>query len=249
MLSLLSDGSFSRDGKRKLIPPFKSQIKIVPDGWQFFPSLTNGDPPGTIFRITPQKQMFHVGETKNVPIYPSIDAQGKKTEKIEASTDMLVKILGLNLNAGSTASQNEDLVFEMNDSLREITNDLDIDPLIEKTFNDVKIRKEDRYFVIRETTATKQITFELKKDQVDRLGGEAKIQEKIEAKATVFSKKDSTTFEMKRKFDELMRVMFNAEEIHVKPDAQFKGLSLPSSKVPEFIRSPLKERLEWIDAQ
>jgi len=234
-----------RKSRDEIIKPI---IELVPPGEQFFPRLTNGDPPGTIFRITPQKVRFHVGETKNVQIQLSTEAQGRKTQRIEAKTDVLAKILDLNLDVGLIGSQNEELVFEMDDSVRETTADIDIDPLVKKTLERITVREEDRYFVIRETSATKQISFELKREQVDRFGGEAKIQEKIEAKATIFSKKDATTFELKRKFDELMRVMFVAEEIHVeKPKrARYRG---PVSPSPKFLRGPVKESLDWTDEQ
>jgi hypothetical protein len=192
---------------------FRPVVSVVPPGWQFFPKLTSGDPPGTIFRITPQKQRIYVGVTKNVPIHQSEEIQGRITQKIEAKTDMLARILSLNIQSNLASSQNEDLVFEMSESVRETTHDEDIDPLINKKFKNLTIRDEDRYFVIRETSATKQITFQLKRDQVDRLGGENIIKANIEGKATVFSKKDATTYELKRKFGQLMRVMFSAEEI------------------------------------
>lgn len=48
---------------------------------------------------------------------------------------------------------------------------------------------------------------------MERLGGEVKIQEKIEVNSAVFNKKDSITYELKRIFTEPMRVIFNAEEI------------------------------------
>jgi hypothetical protein len=228
----------------------ETEIPVLPTGWQFFPNLTTGDPPGTIFRITPEKQRFEVGEAKGVPIHTCIEASGKKTEKTEINTSMLVRILGLNLVAGLEGNQKEEIVFEMDDSRRETTTDEEIDDLLKKIFAGLTLRPHDRYFVIRETSATKQIAFELKKDLVERLGGEAKMQEKIEVKATVFSKKNSTTFELKRNFDELMRVMFNAEEITLKKsEITFRGPGAPSPKSQEFIRSPVKESLEWTSAK
>jgi sporulation protein YlmC with PRC-barrel domain len=202
----------------------KPMASIVPTGWQFFPKLTNGDPPGTIFRITSQNQKFYVGEAENVPIRSFKEIQGKITQKIYGNTSILAKILALNLAFDAQANRDEELVFEMGESIREITRDEDIDRLVETKLAKIKQRKGDRYFVIRETSSTKEITFELKKDQVKRLGGEAKINESIKGEA-VFSKKDAATFELRRKFPELMRVMFSAEEVYPKdPDEIYREL-------------------------
>ncbi len=224
-------------------------IAIVPEGWQFFPKLTQGDTPGTIFRITSQKQKFTVGITKNTLIHSYPEAQGKMTQKIEANTDMLAKVLGINLEAGIVASQNEEITFEMPDSIKEVTYDTEIHPLIKKELAGITPMQGDRYFVIRDTSKTQQINFELKRDQVDRLGGEAKIQEKIEVKSTVFNKKDSTTYELKRSFPEPMRVMFNAEEISWKNFEQEREFPSRPQLPREYIFKPVKELLDWIVEQ
>jgi hypothetical protein len=229
-----------QDGEQMPVTP-------LPLGWQFYSNLTNGEPPGTIFRLTRAKQRFIVNIPKGVSIHSTQEVNARINQSVQASMGMFAKFLGLSINVDLKAEQAQSVVFIMDNSTKESTYDTEIDKVIKKALEEYQYKRDERYFVIRDTKSTKEIDYELTRDQVDSLGGEAKIQEAIEAKTTVFSKKGATKFELKRKFDEPMRVMFNAEEINVKEsEITFGGVK---RETPEFTRNPVKEHLEWTDAQ
>jgi hypothetical protein len=227
------------------------RLTTMDPGWQFFPNPTTGEKPGTIFRITPSNQRFRVAET-DVPIHDSTVATGKKTQKIDVSTGMLVKIAGINLDVGLKGGQKQELVFEMDDCKNQITSDEEIIEPIRRKLASIPLIESDRYFVIRETNAAKHLVLKLRNDLVESLGGKANIQSKIEANSTVLSKNEQLYYDLDRTFPDYMRVMFNAEELKpvVKPKTETtsRAPGARAPQLPEFVRVPITQRLSFTDA-
>jgi hypothetical protein len=183
---------------------------------------------------------------------------GKVSQKVQASTGMLATFFGLDIKLDVNAQQNQELKFEMGNTINEATYDLEIEEVIKQALEKHEYKKDNRYFVIREAKATKKIDYELTRSLVDNLGGEAKIAEKIDSKTTVFSRKDNLNFVLKQEFNEPMRIMFKPEEItKEEPYIEFsreesrpeKIPARPIRLTPKFTRKAVTEHLEWTDGK
>ncbi len=190
--------------------------KMLPPGWQFYTKPTTGDPPGTIFRITSEKQKFNVTNL-DVEIVPSDESAGKYVKK--TTMDVLLRFTGFEkIKVAGQGKMAQQLVFEMKDPKGETTFDEKIDPALSKWIENEKFsfRKDERYFIIRDTTKTKEINYKLSQEQVKTLEENTILGNAIlkhEAKAASVDKEQ---FTLPQKFSQEMRIMFNAEEIKMK---------------------------------
>ena len=65
------------------------------------------EPPGTIFRITRDKQRHIVTELEKVEIHLTQEAMGRVSQKTQASMGTLVKALELDIKFDINAEQNQ----------------------------------------------------------------------------------------------------------------------------------------------
>jgi photosystem II stability/assembly factor-like uncharacterized protein len=192
----------------------------LPVGWQFYEGLTEGFPPGTIFRISPDKGRRIVGTIKppeySLEITECDEVVGNY--KQTASMNTLIQFTGLKTKAFGKMNETQTLTLKMPGLTRETTSDVNLDPLVEQLLTKkIKwIREKDRYFVIREARKTEEINYQLTQGQVEGLGGEASLSKaEIKANNLSYSKKHQVIIQ---KFQKPMRVMFNAEEIKIERD-------------------------------
>jgi len=222
---------------------------LLPEGWQLYDFPTNGEPPGTIFRITKDKHRYIVndpGDLKGVALAHCQEAMGTTSYKTLASMGSSVKLLGLDIKVDVSAQQNQELKFEIeNPTIKEWVTD-GIRPALKKAFEKYGFIIDNRYFVIREARSTMKIDYELSKNLVDSLGGEANIKGKIGATATALERKNDLTYVLKREFSEPMRIMFNPEEIK-KQEEEITFGGAPVKQPPKFTLEPVKERIEWTE--
>ena len=201
-----------REKETKVIP-------ILPEGWQFYEGLTEGSPPGTVFRVSPNKKKHFVGIIEKpkyeIEVIEKAEEIGKYTQ--EASMNTLIQFTGLKTaQVSANIEDTQKLTLEMPKLIRETVCDITIDPLVEKLIEDkrLRIRKNDKYFVIREARKTMEINYKLSKGQVESLGGDASLK-KIELKAKNLSYLKRRHL-IKQKFEKPMRVMFISEEVKIK---------------------------------
>ncbi|MCW3999852.1 MAG: PKD domain-containing protein [Candidatus Bathyarchaeota archaeon] len=188
---------------------------VLPLGWQFYTKPTTGEPPGTIFRITSDKKKFWVKQL-DVQIHPCDESAAKYTRK--ATMGILLRFNGLEtVSINQKSSSFQQVTFEMKEPIGEATYDADLDPLLSKWLDspNFEFRPEDRYFVIRDATKTKAINYKLTRQQFTALKEQAALK-KLQ-QATQLNNNDQEQFVFPQKFSAHMRIMFNAEEIKMKP--------------------------------
>ncbi|KPJ57905.1 MAG: hypothetical protein AMS16_00435 [Planctomycetes bacterium DG_58] len=212
--------------------------RILERGWQFYFAPTTLEPPGTLFRIDADHRRYIV-ETLLVEAQVGEEAFGEYTESVTAGLGILARFLGLKgINVNASTAKTEQLVFKLDKPEREVVNDLDLDKVLRPFLKDLDYRVDNRYFVIRECRKATGITHHLTQSQVDDLGGEATLADRLALEGTLFKSERRGEFLLEKNFDQPMRVMFLPEEI--KP----VGASLARAR-PELGLVPVSETLIW----
>jgi len=209
---------------------------MLPPGWQLYDNPTTLEPPGTVFRIDSDGRKFQV-EGLIVPVTTGAEVMGKTLNKIETKGNFLARFLGIASEGGGGISKKEILEFEMKDTERSITTDVEVDKVLEE-FKAVEDPKpKNRYFLIREARSATEVHYKLAKEVIGDLGGSAKLMNLTSARAS-FEYDSKKEFNLSQKFPVRMGVMYLAEEIK-----EF-GKSL-GTEGPELGLIPVKEVLEW----
>jgi hypothetical protein len=192
----------------------------IPVGWQFYEGLTAGDPPGTVYRFNKKSGMQHV-ETIARPKY-QIDIEefpedvGKYTQTANMNT--LIQFTGLKPRISGKTKRTHVFKLEMPGLMKEKTDDMNLDRLLEQLINkkEFRFRDEEKYYVIRQARKTMEINYQLTDEVMDDLGGESSLNEaKLEGKSLTFVKEQRV---INQKFTTYRRVMFNAEQLKLKRD-------------------------------
>lgn len=175
---------------------------LLPAGWQLYSRPTNFEPPGTVFRVDKEGRRFLVAGLK-----PAIDRaaepEAAQVERIETKAGAVARLLGLRPAGaqvgGGTARA---FRFQLIEPVRESTSQAEMDRVLGPYLAAMDFRKENRYFVIRETRSATGITFLLSEEEIGVIGGEA-----------VVAAKGADASEVTQAFPERLGVMFLAEEI------------------------------------
>jgi len=212
--------------------------RILDRGWQYYFTPTTLEPPGTVFRIDAEHKRYLV-DTLPVQAQIGEEAFGESKESVASNLGILARFLGLkdvNINIG--ASKTEQLIFKMDKPQREVLNDRDLDRVLQPFLTNLEYRVDNRYFVIRESRRAMGITHHLTRAQVDDLGGKVSLANRLALEGTLFKSEQSGEFQLEKKFDRPMRIMFLPEEI--------KAVSVGFARVkPELGRAPVTETLVW----
>jgi hypothetical protein len=226
--------------RRSRLPshPNDGGTRILEPGWQFYSRPTTLEPPGTVFRIDADQRRYVV-DTLQVRLQTGDEAFGKHQESVAASLGILARLFA-RADVTARSAKAEQLVFELAGAAREVVGDVDLDVVLQPFLKDLPYRVDNRYFVIRAARTATQITYCLRRSQVDDLGGEASLAECVALQGSLFTSNSNGEFELRQTFDKPMRVMFLPEEI--KP--RTAGLGGAS---PQLDLVPVEEPLVWKD--
>jgi hypothetical protein len=212
----------------------------LPEGVQFYSNPTTLEPPGTVFRIDPNRTRYLVKQMR-VPAQRAPEASGVWRETVTVSTGVLAQVLGVapaTLKLGS--EKTEEVAFELGGVVREITFDTDLDAAVEM-FRREKYRVDNRYFIIRECWLAKSIHYTFSERYILDLGGEVVLNQ-LAAKGSLLSRSRSGEYLLKKEFETPMGVLFLPEEI--KPISAALGRELP-----RLDRAPITGPLLWESQQ
>jgi len=222
-----------RTNTTKDVPP----IVVLPPGWQFYSKPTTLEPPGTVFRIDSDKKRYIVDVLK-IKTQKGEEVFGKLRRGIEANAGILVRFLGLkDVGVSSGAKKSEQLVLELQDLVREVSTDVDLDKTLKPFLGRLDYKIDNRYFIIREATTVKEINFQLTQDQVNDLGGWASLKKVLSLRGKLFYSKQGR-YVLQERFDKPMRVMFLPDEIKI-VSSKLGGAG------PELGRVRVENVLEW----
>lgn len=198
---------FSLFGKKPKRPD-----DFLPPGWQFYSRPTNLEPPGTIFRIDKEGHRFIVANLKP-DVERGAEPGAEKVERIETKVGVVARLLGLqSLGAHVGGGNAKAFRFQIVDPIRESTSDVEMDRVLKPYLEGMAFRKENRYFVIRETRSAIAMTFLLSDEEVGEIGGTGAIVAAGEGGLTLAAKSVESS-ELTQAFPERLGVMFLAEEI------------------------------------
>jgi hypothetical protein len=209
------------------------------EGWRPFISARTGDPPGRIYRLAPNGQIFLV---TTVPLEPKSDNQ----QLYEASGNSqfqlgevlrMIGIAGADLPLSAQAKLERKTDFET-DSLaakREYLEDKDItDKAIGDALLGIRIREDNSYYVIRETLSANNLKFSVSKSWLVDLGVDADIKKAVQSK-TSLGWSEGEQISIDAKFDAPYRIWYKPERLII---GQSFALDPGQRQPPSVQRAP-----------
>ncbi len=214
--------------------------EMLPPGWQFYSNPTALEQPGTVFRIDRSGHRYIV-KVLAVATMTGREAVGKSDKTIETDVNALARIWNIvgKLKGSASGNFRAKVKFSMIGTEREVTTDFAIEEVLRSFTKKVAYKKDNRYFVIRESMSATEIDYELSNNFLAQLGGEGTFKAMFSGQGSVSFRKGNE-YILEQKFPSRMRVLFLAEEI---VPAE-KSLS---DEAPTFEYQPVKEILKWED--
>jgi hypothetical protein len=124
----------------------------------------------------------------------------------------------------------------MFDVQREVTTDLAIAELLDEFRSKVEYRRDNRYFIIRESRSALAVRYSLSNEILNSLQGTAGLERLVKGDAGLSYEKRGS-YKLDQKLPTRMRVMFLAEEL-----VPAKGIT---GDRPRFETMPVTEPLVW----
>lgn len=207
----------------------------IAEGWQMQVPPMSKLSAGTIYRKDPQGAIYRV---------TTLSVQAEKVEeggfeykaKLRTTANLLARFIGIGGITGQLDKEVQ-VLLEMKDVMRQITDDQRVDQAVKKFWEDVEIRPKSKYYIIRETRAASRVNLHLAREAVAEIGGEATLK-KIVGVGSNLKQGDQGSIIVHESYGRRMHVMFLPEEIKVSS----AGLS---GEPPTFGRFPVKEVLGW----
>jgi hypothetical protein len=208
---------------------------VLEPGWQFYSRPTSVEPPGSIFRIDPDGRRYQVTELAPT-VTAGSEAFGSQSLAVRTTARMLAEFLGAPGAAGQQGERIETLEFEMLDVQREVTTDLAIAEQLDEFRSKADYRRDNRYFIIRESRSATAVRYALSNDIVNSLQGSAGLERLVKGNAGLTYEKRGS-YRLDQKLPTRMRVMFLAEEL-----VQASGMT---GGKPRFETMPVTQPLVW----
>lgn len=196
-------------------------------GWTPFPTIRAFDQPGRIFRKDASGAMYGVAtlDLSNPNCGgPEVTPAVKKNAKFVIGD--VLETIGVAKEAlpaefNAQLSRTVDYDVESIDGTRECLDDRDVDGAMGRIAdyfvqNNITVRPDNKYYLIRETFATKKLKFTSEKAWLGELGLNAEFRQQVKNKATL-EWGNETKYSIDKTFDQPMRVWYRAERLNVRP--------------------------------
>lgn len=223
---------FFRKKSRPQIP------RVLQEGWQFYHRPTTLEPVGTVFRIDTNHRRYIVDHL-NIKSTRGAEAAGHLEDRIEIGAGVLARLLGIGPQADANVKFAETIVFELSQPERELTTDPALDSVLEPFLASLEYRADNHYYVIRESLWATAMVYQLSKERVMALGGEAALNQALTIGAKL-ERVSESLFKIEGDFTEPMLVMFLPEEI------KRISFGLGGDEI-RLGHVPVKEPLVWED--
>ncbi len=160
--------------------------------------------PGTVYRISSNGVKYIVKDIKQIKSQTSYD--GTLIGQMTFSNKEILTMLNLDFNASYITAE-----VEIKNAVREYTEQTNVDLVLweNDVAEEIMVDDGSEYYIIRETIATKEITFRFNKISVKLLHtGKAALKEKS-------GDGIDFPFEIKKKFSEEKRIFYLEEKIEM----------------------------------
>lgn len=184
-----------------------------------FVSARTGDAPGRIYWVEPSGSVFEVTQ---VSIQPK--KEGQFLYPMSFSTNFtlgeVLKTIGIaaeDFPMGVNAKIDRKTTFQTESSNveREYLDDRDTDNAIREVLTGIKIRSDNKYYIIRETLRSNSLKFKVNKNWIAEIGVEADIKKLIQSKTNA-TWQEGSEISIDKTFDKPYRIWYKAEELEIK---------------------------------
>lgn len=195
------------------------------EGFKSFPSARAFDLPGTIYRIDPSGDIYQVDAIADVEPKIGDEVVPELTSTSTFTIAALLKTVGATLptNASASLSRTSNVTTKCVAGFRRYLTDYQVDSKLPAVLARNTIRGNNKYYLIRETVASKSLTFSAKKSWVADAGIEPEFRAAMEANARLnWGMTDE--FSMDKTFNEPMQIWYKAERLIITiPDGAAPG--------------------------
>lgn len=157
--------------------------------------------PGTIYRISKDSVKYIVKDVKQIK--SEISNDGTLIGQMSFTKEEMLTMLNINFDLDIIVAE-----VEIKDAVREYTEQADVDKVLWENdlAEEVMLDKDSEYFIVRETVATKNITFRFSKANYSNIiTGKSNLKEKTGI--------SDFPFELNKKFNESKRFFFLEEKV------------------------------------
>jgi len=205
---------------------------VFDEGFQLLAAPTEGDAPGTIFRLDSRHRRFEVGELARLPIRRQNIAVGtlKAERKIDASLLGRLLSIATPTSASGRIASTHTTTFSLTKAFKEVTLDADVTAGIKAFLPQVDWKTDSHYYLIRETIGASAMSYVLQDSTMRELGGRAKLSEAF-AGRTDLSWSSSASNDLVQRFPMPYRVLYKIEEI-TRPAGTIGGMGTVFRLVP-----------------
>ena len=189
------------------------QCVAVPSKWK---------EPGSIFSVNAEGTSFRVGKVDAIkplpesPVgFPAFESETTLGAGLLVSTlESLAKVTGWSAQVNATASEQVKIKSKYEGVKLEITEGQPDQQAIEWfKAKRLKVASRTRYFLVREAIKATSVDYEIKRGDIEKIGGEAKIKMVGEGKLNLIDRQNSNSYALKIKFDEPVNVCIKTQEL------------------------------------
>lgn len=196
------------------------QCPLVPNGFDPAGSIYRLDKSGTYYRVkdfsTDPAVMAMGGHRKNVAISNYV-LSDKQASTAGLSYSLLQNVLpGLSSSGSADFKKEISVDITVEDMVGEVIDDTLADHIVDWFKTNIKPRRGNKYFLVRETVKAGSVSYQLKQKDLAKLGGKAQLEKLAGGEANVTIRDNDGNFEIKQKFSpERIAVCIKSAEIVV----------------------------------
>lgn len=219
-----------------LRPWESSRPELFPD-FKMFPSARTFDAPGTVFRINPDGTRFDVIDlSSRIPTSGGDESIPEQMGHRKLSGEAISDFLSAKGSASASGSDSYDVFLSLTGVRREKIFDTDLDKVLATALGGIVLRRDSRYYVIRETIAARAISYRLTSS--DAASAHIKVdQQKIANGNAKLERTSSGETRLVVSFEAANRIFYKPEEI------KFESSGITGTLT--VTRSPVTADLAW----
>jgi hypothetical protein len=212
--------------------------ELFPD-FQMFPSARTFDPPGSIFRINHDGIRYDVADiSSEVATTGGFEDIPDQTGRRRVDGNFLGGLLNDRASGSVSASGSYIVSLKVSGAVRESTSDLNLDRALALALKEVSLRTDNRYFIIRETIAVRQVDYELATADLESVAAKVGVTPASNSKVAL-KQLDSGSSALIGRYETPYRLFYKVEQIQFNSNGLNGDLKLS--------REPVRKVLDWRD--
>jgi hypothetical protein len=205
--------------------------------FQMFPSARTFDPPGSIFRVNRDGVRFDVADISG-EITPATGSEDipDQTGRRRVEGNVIGNLLKGDASGAVSAAGTYDVGLKLSGAVREKTSDLNLDKALSLVLKQVALRSDNRYYVIRETIAVREVDYELSTTDLESVAAKVGTKPVGDGKIDIRQKGSASTT-LVGHYETPYRLFYKVEEV------QFASSGLNGDL--KLSRHPVTGTLDW----